>query len=105
MSCKQAWNDRFIISQTNKTFFDNSFMKSRKQFLLDAEISKIPQSMEAAENYKLVKDEEKIVVELGEQRERSLLCHVLIMVVKDSYHNNINVKFVNYILVQIVMKL
>ena len=40
MSCKQAWNDRFIISQTNKTFFDNSFMKSRKQFLLDTEISK-----------------------------------------------------------------
>ncbi len=59
MSCKQGWNDRFIISQTNKSFFDNDFMRSRKQFLLDSEISKIPQYMEAAENHKLIQEEEK----------------------------------------------
>jgi hypothetical protein len=93
MSCKQAWNDRFIISQTNKTFFDNSFMKSRKQFLLDAEISKIPQSMEAAENYKLVKDEEKIVVELGEKiKEINKELTKLKMTRQEHYQNIYNLK-------------
>ena len=93
MSCKQGWNDRFIISQTNKTFFDNSFMKSRKQFLLDTEISKIPQCMEAAENYKLIKEEEKIVVELGEKiKEINKELTKLKMTRQEHYQNIYNLK-------------
>ena len=37
MNCKQGWNERFIISQTNKSFFDNDYKKTRKQFLLDSQ--------------------------------------------------------------------
>lgn len=93
MSCKQAWNDRFIISQTNKRFFDNSFMKSRKQFLLDAEISKIPQCMEAAENYKLIKEEENIVVELSKKiKEINKELTKLKMTRQEHYQNIYNLK-------------
>ena len=89
MSCKQGWNDRFIISQTNKTFFDNDFMKSRKQFLLDTEISKIPQSMEAAENYKLVKEEEKKVSELNEKIKDITMELTKLKVTRQEHYQNI----------------
>lgn len=64
MNCKQGWNERFIISQTNKSFFDNDFKKTRKQFLLDSEISKLPATMQAAENHKLIQYEESLIKEI-----------------------------------------
>ena len=64
MNCKQGWNERFIISQTNKSFFDTDYRKTRKQFLLDNEISKLPGTMQAAENYKLIKEEELSIKEI-----------------------------------------
>jgi hypothetical protein len=64
MNCKQGWNERFIICQTNKSFFDTEYKKTRKQFLLDSEISKLPGTMQAAENYKLIKDEELLIKEI-----------------------------------------
>ena len=64
MNCKQGWNERFIISQTNKSFFDTEYKKTRKQFLLDSEISKLPGTMQAAENYKLIKEEELVIKEI-----------------------------------------
>ena len=93
MSCKQSWNDRFIINQTNKSFFDNSFMQSRKQFLLDSEISKIPQFMEAAENYKLVKDQEKEIGILNEKiKEINVTLNVLKSARLEHYQNIYNLK-------------
>jgi len=58
MNCKQGWNQKFIIEQTNKNFFDNQYKKSRKQFLLESEISKLPSTIAAAECYKQIKEEE-----------------------------------------------
>ena len=58
MNCKQGWNQKFIIEETNKSFFDSEYRKSRKQFLLENEISKLPSTMGAAETYKEVKEEE-----------------------------------------------
>jgi len=64
MNCKQGWNERFIISQTNKSFFDTEYKKTRKQFLLESEISRLPGTMQAVENYKLIKDEELVIKEI-----------------------------------------
>ena len=64
MNCKQGWNERFIICQTNKSFFDTEYKKTRKQFLLDSEISKLPGTMQAAENYKLIKEEDLVIKEI-----------------------------------------
>tara|TARA_B100001093_G_C26802867_1_gene1004219 strand:+ start:578 stop:1900 length:1323 start_codon:yes stop_codon:yes gene_type:complete len=58
MNCKQGWNQKFIIEETNKSFFDSKYKKSRKQFLLESEISKLPSTIAAAESYKQIKEEE-----------------------------------------------
>ena len=58
MNCKQAWSQKFIIQNINKSFFDNQYKKSRKQFLFESEISKLPATMPAAEIYSKVKEEE-----------------------------------------------
>lgn len=58
MNCKHGWNQKLIIEQTNKSFFDNQYKISRKQFLLESEISKLPSTIAAAESYKKVKEEE-----------------------------------------------
>ena len=67
MNCKHAWNQRFIIEQTNKSFFDKDYKKSRKQFLLESEISKLPTTIEAAETHKKIKEEEKEIKEIEKQ--------------------------------------
>lgn len=59
MNCKQAWSQKFIIENTNKSFFDNDYKKSRKQFLLENELSRLPATMAAAEVYKSIKEEEE----------------------------------------------
>lgn len=64
MNCKQGWNEQFIISQTNKSFFNTEYKKTRKQFLLESEISKIPGTMEKAENYKLINEETSAIKEV-----------------------------------------
>lgn len=67
MNCKQAWNQKFIIEQTNKCFFDKEFKKSRKQFLLESEISKLPTTVAAAEAYKKIKEEQKEIKDIDHQ--------------------------------------
>jgi len=67
MNCKQAWNQKFIIEETNKSFFDKEYKKTRKQFLLESEISKLPSTISAAESYKQIKEEEEKIKNVDNQ--------------------------------------
>ena len=49
MNCKKEWNDKFLSSNLNKTFVEKDYKKHRKKFLLEREVSRLPESMNAAE--------------------------------------------------------
>jgi len=67
MDCKFAWSQKFIIENTNRSFHDNDFKKHRKQLLLDIEMSKLPDTMAAAEKYQEVKAEELVINNIDKQ--------------------------------------
>ena len=58
MNCKKAWSQRFLVENLNKSYMTKDYKTHKKQFLLEREISKLPETMDAAERYKLVDEEE-----------------------------------------------
>ena len=58
MNCKNSWTQKFIIENTNKSFYDNDFKKYKKEILLNIELTKLPESMQAAENYLYIKEQQ-----------------------------------------------
>ena len=62
MNCKKSWNDKFLIANLNRVFCDKEYKCHRKDFLLDREISKLPESMHLAERQK------KIDVEIAKEK-------------------------------------
>lgn len=67
MNCNQAWSQKFIITNANRSFYDNSFKKHKKQLLLEQELSKMPETMEAAQNYLIEKEERKKIEEISKE--------------------------------------
>lgn len=51
MNCHAQWNQQFIIENLNKSFWDNEYKIHRTKILTDIEISKIPETIQFAENY------------------------------------------------------
>ena len=61
MNCKKAWSQKFLVENLNKSYVSTDFKKHKKQFLLDREISKLPETMDAAEKFALIETEENKV--------------------------------------------
>ena len=51
MKCNAMWNQEFVINNLNKSFWDNDYKVHRTNILTDTEISKIPETIEYAEQY------------------------------------------------------
>ena len=51
MNCKRAYTQNFMVTQLNRSFTDNDFKKHRRQLLLEHELSRMPETMQLAENY------------------------------------------------------
>lgn len=66
MECKQPWTPKFTLILTKKWLTD-IYKPHRQKFLCEIELSKLAESMTAAENYKLSKKEEAVRAELREQ--------------------------------------
>jgi len=49
MNCKKVWTENFIVLHLNRSFITNDYKLHRRQLLLDREISKMPETMPAAE--------------------------------------------------------
>lgn len=58
MNCKKTWSQRFLVDNLNKSYMNKDYKTHKKQFLLDREISKLPETMDVAERYKLIEEEE-----------------------------------------------
>ena len=57
MSCRKGWNQQFIVEQLNRSFITNDYKNHRQKLLCDQEISKIPDTMEAANRTKKAEEE------------------------------------------------
>lgn len=65
MNCKKEFSDEFLVSSLNKNFCDKEYKNHRKEFLLEREISKLPEAMEAADKHKKIMVYEKKNKELS----------------------------------------
>ncbi len=54
MNCKRGYTQAYIIKNLNRSFNDNAFKEHKKKLLLDGELSRIPETMQAAEKYKKI---------------------------------------------------
>lgn len=54
MKCKRAYTQNFMVTYLNRSFIDNDFKKHRRQLLIDHELSRMPETMQLAENYKKI---------------------------------------------------
>lgn len=63
MNCKKAWSEEFFVKNLNRAFTNNQYKSHRKSLLLDREIARLPETMEAAKNQeKVEKFQEKNAV-------------------------------------------
>ena len=53
MNCKKSWEQNFVIRNLNRNWYDNEYKRHREAQLLELEMSKMPETMQAAENTKL----------------------------------------------------
>ena len=51
MNCKKAWGQNFLVIQLDRSFNNKEYKNHRKSVLLDGEISKLPETMEAAQHF------------------------------------------------------
>ena len=65
MNCKKAWSQKFVLESINRSFYDTDYKNHRKQLLLDTELSKMPETMAAAERYSRIKVEEAEIAKLN----------------------------------------
>jgi hypothetical protein len=56
MSCSKPWSDKFLTTHLKASFVKTEYKTHRKELLIQQEISRIPESMAAAETYKRVYD-------------------------------------------------
>jgi hypothetical protein len=57
MNCKKTWAQDFLVEKLNKSFVTSDYKVHRAQLLCEREISKLPETMAAAENHKAAEKE------------------------------------------------
>lgn len=94
MNCKKAWNTEFIILNLNRSYYENDYKKHRKSILTEREISKLPETIEHAENQKFVDEEQAKLKDLKNQmnelkkqingiKTQQIVCHNTIYNIKN----------------------
>ncbi len=66
MECKQPWTAKFMLV-LRKNWLSETYKPHREKFLCDIELSKLPETMPAAERYKVAQKEKDIRAKLGEK--------------------------------------
>ena len=67
MNCKRAYTQNFMVTFLNRSFTDNDFKKHRRKLLLEHELSRMPETMQLAENYKQIDECNESIKEFNEQ--------------------------------------
>ena len=73
MKCKKSWNQDFMTMNLNRSFISQEYKKTRMDLLLETEMSKMPQTMEAAERQKKIEltmdENEKVDIRISKLKE------------------------------------
>ena len=72
MRCKNTWNRKFLIDATLNSYVNSAYKKHRANLLLEQEKARLPETMQAVENYKKINQLKK---ELAD--EEAALQHLL----------------------------
>jgi hypothetical protein len=67
MMCKKIWTEQFIVMHLNRSFITSDYKIHRRTLLLDREISKLPETMHAAERYKRIDVQKQLSANLYEE--------------------------------------
>jgi len=67
MECKKVWTEQFIVTHLNRSFIITDYKTHRRTLLLDREISKMPETMPAAERYSKIEAQKAITTNLNNQ--------------------------------------
>lgn len=67
MNCKKSWNQDFMTMNLNRSFVSREYKETRMDLLLDSEMSKMPQTMEAAQREQQIIRERQHIYETDEQ--------------------------------------
>ena len=67
MSCKNPWDNKFIVDNLNRSFVDNDYKKHRKQLLVEREISRTPELMNLVEQTKHIEEKQDELKDLTEE--------------------------------------
>ena len=67
MHCKKAWSNAFTIRMLNQCWLKDKYKKHRHQLLLDRELSKLPEAMEAAQKHKMCETHQNKIKELAKE--------------------------------------
>ena len=70
MSCKKAWSDKFFVESVNRSFVGKEYKDHRRNLLLERELSKLPETMQAASNYTKVEAVQKEVASIKDEEKR-----------------------------------
>lgn len=54
MNCKKEFSDDFLVASLNKNFCNKDYKNHRKELLLEREISKLPETIDAVEKHKKI---------------------------------------------------
>lgn len=69
MNCKKSWNQDFITMNLNRSFVSKEYKESRMDLLLDKEMSKMPQTMEAAQRERDIEKEREEIMNIEDNIE------------------------------------
>jgi len=67
MQCNKAWSDKFLTKHMKATFMRNDYKTHRKELLVQQQISRLPETMAAAEHFKGEEVLQKVVNDLREE--------------------------------------
>ena len=67
MSCKKVWTKNFIVMKLNRSFADKTYTKHYTEILTEREISRLPDTMEAAEAAK------RLITTAEEETEKAII--------------------------------
>lgn len=65
MNCKKMWGQEFVVMKLNRSFISKDYKNHRRNLLLDQEMSKMSDTIEAANRVKCIKQEEKKMADIN----------------------------------------
>ena len=92
MNCRQAWDQTFVIINLNRCWFENVYLKHRRDLLFEKEQSKFPETMNEVEKYNQIKNEEKKKIE--NRKKIALLMDQVRLIENNNREIDTNIRFI-----------